>query len=222
MFKILFLCHGNICRSPAGEIVFRNMVKNAGYEKAFGISSAATSTEELGNPVYPLMRRVLCAHGLDCAGHRAHQVTAAEIGSADLVITMDEENMYMLRRRFGESAKYVPLMSFAGKGNTEVSDPWYTRDFEGCYADIVEGCKGLMNSVTVFDFSNVGNKKDMFAILREGMEWENWYGENLDALHDIVTGLPHKGRLFAIVPPEKENLRTYAEIMENILNNREN
>ena len=221
MIKILFICHGNICRSPAGAIVLRDIVKKAGFEKGFDITSAATSTEELGNPVYPPMRRVLSVHGLDCSGHAAHQVTAAEIGAADIVITMDEENMYVLRRRFGESAKYVPLMSFAGKGDAEVPDPWYTRDFEGCDRDIVEGCTGLMKAVTVVDFARVENKKDMFAILRECMEWEDWYGDNIDALHDIVTGLPHKGKIFAVVPPEKETLRTYAEIIENILNNRE-
>lgn len=219
MLKILFICHGNICRSPTAEFVMKKLVKDAGLEDAIYIESAATSTEELGNPVYPPARKMLATHGLDCTGKTARQINADDVEKFDLIIGMDDENMYMLRRRFGNKAKFKMLLDYAGRAGQEVFDPWYTRDFERSYRDILAGCEGLMEEIITIDFTECETKKELFAVLRREMEWQDWYGENLDALHDIVTGLPHRGNVFAVIPPVKEELRKYAEIIETILRN---
>ena len=99
MTKILFVCHGNICRSPTAEYMLKDMVKKAGLEKEFEIASAATDPDELGNPVYPPSRRLLERHGIDCSGKRARLLTKADFAYYDLIIGMDEENLYKLRRR---------------------------------------------------------------------------------------------------------------------------
>lgn len=219
MLNILFICHGNICRSPTAEFVMKKLVKDAGLDEAIYVESAATSTEELGNPVYPPARKMLAAHGLDCKGKTARQITADDVEEFDLIIGMDDENMYMLRRRFGSNAKFKMLLDYAGRAGQEVFDPWYTRDFERSYRDILAGCEGLMEEIITIDFTECETKKEMFAVLRREMEWQDWYGENLDALHDIVTGLPHRGNVFAVIPPVKEELKKYAEIIETILKN---
>ena len=139
MIKILFLCHGNICRSPMAEFVMKDMVKKAGRAGDFQIASAAVSREELGNPVYPPARRELQKHGIVCDGHRAHQITRAELESYDLIYYMDGSNARYLRRLFGDdAAKCRPLIA------RDVADPWYTGDFGATWDDICEGCRRIL------------------------------------------------------------------------------
>ena len=142
MVKILFVCHGNICRSPMGEYVMKDMVKKAGREKEFHIASAAVSREEIGNPVYPPARRELARHGIACDGHRAHQITQAELEDYDRIYYMDRSNAFYLRRLFGADAeKCRPLLS------RDVADPWYTGDFEATWNDILEGCQAILEEL---------------------------------------------------------------------------
>ena len=142
MIKILFVCHGNICRSPMGEYVMKDMVKKAGREKEFHIASAAVSREEIGNPVYPPARRELARHGIACDGHRAHQITQAELEDYDRIYYMDRSNANYLRRLFGVDAeKCRPLLS------RDVADPWYTGDFEATWNDILEGCQAILEEL---------------------------------------------------------------------------
>ena len=142
MIKILFVCHGNICRSPMAEFVMKDMVKKAGRAGEFQIASAAVSREELGNPVYSLARRELQKHGIGCDGHRAHQITRAELESYDRIYYMDASNGRYLRRLFGDdAAKCQPLLS------RDVADPWYTGDFGATWNDICEGCRRILEEM---------------------------------------------------------------------------
>ena len=142
MIKILFVCHGNICRSPMGEFVLKDMVKKRGIAERFQIASAAVSTEELGNPVYPPARRELKKHGITCDGHAAHQITRAELREYDHIYYMDASNARFLRRLFGaEAEKCRPLL------NRDVADPWYTGDFTQTWNDIVTGCEGILEEL---------------------------------------------------------------------------
>ena len=139
MVKILFVCHGNICRSPMGEFVLKDMVKKAGVADRFEIASAAVSREEIGNPVYPPARRELQKHGIRCDGHAAHQITRRELDYYDRIYYMDASNARWLRRLFGADAeKCQPLL------DRDVADPWYTGDFTATWNDIVEGCEAIM------------------------------------------------------------------------------
>ncbi|MBR1385129.1 MAG: low molecular weight phosphotyrosine protein phosphatase [Ruminococcus sp.] len=145
MVKILFVCHGNICRSPMAEFIMKDLVRQAGAEEEFFIASAATSTEEIGNPVYPPAAKELARHGLGCKGKRAVQVTRSDYGRYDLLIVMDSYNLRNLRRIIPEDpeGKIHRLLEFAGRGD-DVDDPWYTRDFETAYSEIREGCEALL------------------------------------------------------------------------------
>lgn len=149
MKKILFVCHGNICRSPMAEYVMKHLVSEAGREDEFEIHSAATSTEEIGNPVYPPARRKLAEHGIRCDGHAARQITRRDYDHYDLIIGMDSYNMRNMHRAFGGDAegKIHMLMEYTDRMG-EVSDPWYTGDFESTWRDCLEGCQGLLNSLT--------------------------------------------------------------------------
>ena len=142
MIKILFCCHGNICRSPMGEFVLRDTVQKRGLSGRFRIASAAVSTEEIGNPVYPPARRELAKHGIRCDGHAAHQITRAELEGYDHIYYMDASNARFLRRLFGAGAdKCRPLL------DRDVADPWYTGDFTQTYNDIVEGCERILEEL---------------------------------------------------------------------------
>ena len=142
MKKVLFVCHGNICRSPMGEYILKDMVKQAGLQDRFEIASAAVSREEIGNPVYPPARRELAKHGISCDGHAAHQITRRELEYYDAIYYMDESNARYLRRLFGPAAaKCRPLL------NREVADPWYTGDFTQTWEDITEGCRAIMEEL---------------------------------------------------------------------------
>ena len=149
MINILFICHGNICRSPMAEFVMKDLVKKAGLESRFHIESAATSTEEIGNPVYPPARRKLAEHSIGCAGKTSRQLTKADYDQYDLLIGMDGANLRNMRRICGgdRDGKICLLMEYAGRPD-DVADPWYTRDFDTAWSDIEEGCRGLLHRLT--------------------------------------------------------------------------
>ena len=139
MVKILFVCHGNICRSAMGEYMLRDRVRKLGLSGQFEIASAAASAEEIGSPMYGPARRELMMHGIRCDGHAAHQITRAELDGYDMIYYMDASNARYLRRLFGDAAeKCRPLLSH------DVADPWYTGDFGATWADILEGCQRIL------------------------------------------------------------------------------
>lgn len=149
MVKILFVCLGNICRSPMAEYIMKDLVKKAGLDNRFVIASAATSREEIGNPVYPPARRKLAEHGIGCEGHAARQLVSRDYDRFDLLIGMDHANIRNMQRICGgdTEGKIHLLMEYAGKPGKEVSDPWYTDDFETAWKDILAGCQGLFRSL---------------------------------------------------------------------------
>lgn len=148
MTKILFVCHGNICRSPMAEFVLKDMVKRAGIAEDFEIASAATSSEELGNPVYPPARRKLAEYGIGCADKTARRIRPDDYEYYDLLIGMDEANMRSMSRCFGgdPEGKLHMLLSFAGE-SAPVADPWYTRNFQATWRDVNRGCIALLETL---------------------------------------------------------------------------
>ena len=148
MIKILFVCHGNICRSPMAEFVMKDLVKKAGLADRFYIESAAISTEELGNPVYPPARRKLKEHGIDCSGKTARQLQKSDYDRFDLIIGMDQANLRNMHRICGgdSSSKLHLLLDYTDRPGS-VADPWYTGDFDTTWRDVEEGCKGLLESL---------------------------------------------------------------------------
>ena len=149
MTRILFVCLGNICRSPMAEYVMKDLVSKAGVADEFFIASAATSREELGNGVYPPARRKLAEHGISCAGHAARQITAKDYVNFDLIIGMDEENIRSMRRVFSgdPEGKVSLLLDHVGRGGN-VADPWYTGDFEATWRDVNDGCRALLRELS--------------------------------------------------------------------------
>ncbi len=145
MTKILFVCLGNICRSPMAEFVMKDLVERAGLADTFSIASAATSSEEAGNPVYPPARRKLAEHGIQCAGKTSRQLRAEDYGKYDLLIGMDGRNLRNMERICGgdPEGKIHLLMDYTDRPG-EVADPWYTGDFERAWQDILEGCERLL------------------------------------------------------------------------------
>jgi len=139
MVKILFVCHGNICRSPMGEFVLKDMVKKAHREGDFEIASAAVSREEIGNDIYPPARRELKKHGVSCEGHAARQITMEDYRHYDRIYYMDRSNLRHLQRLLPRDPEKIrPFLS------RDVADPWYTGDFTATWNDIVEGCTAIM------------------------------------------------------------------------------
>ena len=138
MAKILFICHGNICRSPMAEFVMKDLVEKAGLSHRFEIASAAVSREEIGNGIYPLARKELARHGVRCDGHMAHQITQKEYDDYDRIYYMDKSNYVWLRRLLRETTKCRPLL------NRDVADPWYTDEFDKTWDDILEGCTRIL------------------------------------------------------------------------------
>ena len=142
MIKILFCCHGNICRSPMAEFVMKDLVKKVGISDRVHIASAAVSREEIGNGVYPPARRELQRHGIDCHGHAAHQITRRELEEYDKIYYMDSSNARYLKRLFGSDAdKCQPLLDH------DVSDPWYTGDFTATWNDVLSGCQAILEEI---------------------------------------------------------------------------
>ncbi len=149
MKKLLFVCHGNICRSPMAEFVMKDLVKEAGMESQFCIESAATSREEIGNPVYPPARQKLKEHGISCEGHAARQLTNQNYEEYDLLIGMDQANLRsMYRICGGDFADKMSLLMEHTDHPGDVADPWYTGDFEATWQDVLAGCRGLLDELT--------------------------------------------------------------------------
>lgn len=146
--KVMFVCHGNICRSPMAEFIFKDMVKNAGLEEKFIIKSSAVSFEEIGNPVYPPARAKLAEHGITCSGKRAVHFEKADYFDNDYILVMDSSNMRnILRITGGENDGRIKLlMSYTGS-EASVSDPWYSGDFEQACNDIYRGCSALLEYI---------------------------------------------------------------------------
>ena len=143
MYKILFVCHGNICRSPCAEFVMKELVRQANRQDEFEIASAATSTEEIGNPVYPPMRELLNKKGISTAGKYARQMTKADYDYYDNIILMDHYNLRNIMYIIGEDTDHKVRLLL----DRDVSDPWYTRDFTKAYNDILEGCTALLEEI---------------------------------------------------------------------------
>ena len=147
MTKILFICHGNICRSPMAEFVMKELVAKAGREAEFEIASAAVSREELGNPVYPPARRKLAEHSISCDGKTARQVTRADYDYYDLLVCMDDSNIRkLLRITDGDPERKISLLLEHAGSSRSVADPWYTGDFEATWQDVLAGCTAILNA----------------------------------------------------------------------------
>ena len=148
MIKILFVCHGNICRSPMAEFVMKDLVNKKGMADQFEIASAATSTEEIGNPVYPPAKRKLKEHGISCEGKTARQMTKADYAYYDYIIAMDRFNLRNMTRFAGNDPdnKVSLLMDFTSRPG-DVADPWYTDDFDVTWNDVYEGCVGILKKL---------------------------------------------------------------------------
>ena len=223
MIKILFICHGNICRSPMAEFVLKDMVRRIGCADEFFVDSAATTSEDLGSPVYSPARRMLASHGISCEGKYARKFRKEDYGTFDMILGMDEENMYDLMHKFGgdPEGKIHNLLDFAGRAGEEIADPWYTGDFQSTWDDLQEGCIALLNALNGerpirLDFSACKKNEDLYTVMREGMLWDESYGNNLDALHDILTGLPHYGKRFELVPPEDAGMAEDFERLKKV------
>jgi Protein-tyrosine-phosphatase len=154
--KILFVCHGNICRSPMAEYVMKDMVRKKGLEGRFEITSAATSREEIGNLVYPPARRMLARHGIDCSGHCARQITRGDYARYDYIIGMDRANLRNICRITGGDplGKVSLLLDHTDRPGQEVADPWYTGDFDETCRDVLDGCAGLLAEMPLEEGAN--------------------------------------------------------------------
>ncbi len=147
MIKILFVCHGNICRSPMAEFLMKELVREQGLEREFYIESAATSTEEIGNGVYPPVKRILAARDIDCSAKRARQMTRADYDKFDYIVCMDSKNL----RNMGYIAidtknKYSRLLDYTNNPH-DVADPWYSGDFETTEHEVEQGCEALLQHI---------------------------------------------------------------------------
>ena len=148
MIKILFVCHGNICRSPMAEYIFKNLIEKQGLLDQFEVGSAATSREEIGNDIYPPAKKCLNAHGVPFGVHHARQMTESDLTYYDYVIAMEDYNIKNLQRMFGNSDKYSLLLDYTNiPGN--ISDPWYSGDFETAFKEIELGCIGLLGKIKI-------------------------------------------------------------------------
>ena len=147
MIKILFVCHGNICRSPMAEMVFKDMIRRRHVEAQFCVNSAATSREEIGNRVHHGTRRKLAEVGIPCEDHRAVQMTRRDYEEYDYLIAMDSWNLRNIRRIIGEdtAGKVHLLLDFTERKGEDIADPWYTGNFDVTYRDVCEGCEGFLS-----------------------------------------------------------------------------
>jgi len=149
MVRVLFVCHGNICRSPMAEFIFKKMVEERGFASQFVIVSAATSTEEIwngtGNPVYPPAKAELRKHGISCEGKRAVQLKKSDYDKYDYILGMDSYNLRNMLRILGKDPKgKVKLLLDYSDSPRDIADPWYTGEFTTTYSDIVEGCEAFL------------------------------------------------------------------------------
>ena len=145
MIKILFVCHGNICRSPMAEYILKALLRARGLEDRYYVESAAVSTEEIGNPIYPPARRCLSQHGVPFDVRQARQITRADYDRFDRIICMDASNLRMLRYIIPDDpqGKVLLMMSYTGRSR-DVADPWYTGDFETTFQDILTACEAML------------------------------------------------------------------------------
>lgn len=148
MIKVMFVCHGNICRSPMAEFVFRDMVKKAGLEREIYVASSATSREEIGNPVYPPAKRKLKQHGISCEGKRAIQITVDDYKNYDYIIAMESYNIRNMMKIIGDDKdnKVYRLLDFTDN-KKDIDDPWYSGNFDITYDEICEGSKALLKHI---------------------------------------------------------------------------
>lgn len=146
MIKVLFVCLGNICRSPMGEFILKDLVKKEGIKAQFEIASCGTSSEELGNPVYYLAKEKLIEHGISCENKVARKITKEDIEYYDYILTMETSNRKAIERIYGKSEKIYRLLDFTSKPK-DIEDPWCTRDFDTAYEEILEGCKDFLRYV---------------------------------------------------------------------------
>lgn len=149
MLRVLFVCTGNICRSAMGEYILKDMLDKRGLSDKFYVESAATTTEEIGNPVYPPARAELARHGIKCDGHHARQVTSSDYDNFDIFIAMEDWHKRTMRDRFFDGDpdnKIVMCMDLAGKPGQIVDDPWYTGRFSEVYGQLCEACEGLIST----------------------------------------------------------------------------
>ena len=163
MIRILFVCHGNICRSPMAEFIMKDLVEKAGISREFEIASAATSREEIGNPVYPPARKKLAEHGLSCMGKTARQMTRKDLQYYDMIICMDAWNVRNALRLIGSDHghKVSLLLDYTDRAGEDISDPWYTGDFDAAWDDILLGCEGLLKHLMkYFGRNNTGEAEE--------------------------------------------------------------
>ena len=156
MIRVLFVCHGNICRSPMAEFIMKDMLIKRGISDKFYIASAATSTEEIwngvGNPVYPPAKKELAKHGISCEGKRAVQITRSDYGKYDYILGMEERNIRNILRIVGKDPEHkVKLLLDYSDVPRDIADPWYTGNFESTYRDVVEGCEGFLKYLETKD-----------------------------------------------------------------------
>ncbi|MBR6802072.1 MAG: low molecular weight phosphotyrosine protein phosphatase [Eubacteriaceae bacterium] len=147
MISVMFVCHGNICRSPMAEFVMKDIVRKNGMEGMFVIDSCATSREEIGNDMYPPAKRMLTEKGVRFGKRKARQITEEDLAKYDHLICMDRNNMRNLTRMFGNKADKVRLMMNIVGEERDVADPWYTGDFEATYDDVLRGCSALFEEI---------------------------------------------------------------------------
>lgn len=219
MTNILFICWGNICRSPAAEFLFRALAREAGREDEFTVASAGVSDEEEGNGVYPPMRRRLEARGIDCADKTARMLRRGDYADYDLLVCMDELTIGRTRRFFGgdPEGKVKNLLDYAGRTGEEIADPWYTRDFDTALSEIEEGCRALLAALgeaETLDLSLCRSRAELYDALGRALPWREWYGRNLDALWDILSS-PELGerRYRVLLPPEESRISAYAKLV---------
>ncbi len=144
MTKVLFVCLGNICRSPMAACLFRQMIKEAGCAAQFAVDSAGTSDEEEGKEMYTAAKEILRRHGVAVQPHTARQITAEDLAGFDYILVMEEKNRRALVHRFGRLPDSVQRLLSLTEQDGDVADPWYTRDFETAYRDIERGCRALL------------------------------------------------------------------------------
>lgn len=220
MTRILFICWGNICRSPAAELVFMDLVRREGLEDEFFAASAGVSDEEDGNPIYPPMGRVLEARGLDCAGHCARMFRREDYEAFDLFVCMDELTIGRTRRFFDgdPDGKVKNLLDYAGRTGEEIDDPWYTRDFEKAMNEIELGCRALFevlcDDAITLDLSACRNREELYDVLRGSMKLPEYFGGNLDALWDVLTEPAYRVRRYRLIlPPEDSPIASYSNLV---------
>ena len=216
--KILFICWGNICRSPAAELAFTDLVRREGLEGEFYAASAGVSDEEEGNRIYPPMRRMLESRGLDCAGHCARMLRRGDYEAFDLLVCMDELTIGRTRRFFGgdPEGKVKNLLDYAGRTGEEIDDPWYTRDFERAVCEIELGCRAMLDALgsVTLDLSVCRDRAELYAVLREGLALPDYCGSNLDALWDVLTEPGYRQRRCRLILPGEESpLASYAKLV---------